>query len=58
MNNQIQEFARNTLKEGLRTGMIYSGAKNIQEMKKVKVGIVSATGQMEQRPHDLIGRYS
>ncbi|MFX1277200.1 MAG: IMP dehydrogenase [Promethearchaeota archaeon] len=48
----------NTLKEGLRTGMIYSGAKNIEEMKKVKVGIVSASGQVEQRPHDLIGRYS
>ena len=46
-----------TLTEGLRNGMIYAGAKNIEEMKKVKVGIVSNAGQVEQRPHDLLGRY-
>ena len=46
-----------TLKEGLRNGMIYAGAKNIDDMKKAKVGIVSNAGQLEQRPHDLLGRY-
>ena len=47
----------NSLKEGLRNGMIYAGASNITEMKKVKVGIVSNAGRIEQRPHDLLGRY-
>ena len=47
-----------TLKEGLRSGMIYAGAKNLNAMKKAKVGIVSHSGQIEQRPHDLMGRYS
>jgi len=47
----------NTLKEGLRSGMIYAGAKSLKEMKKAKVGIVSHSGQIEQRPHDLMGRY-
>lgn len=47
----------NTLKEGLRSGMIYAGAKNLKEMRKVKVGIVSHSGQIEQRPHNLMGRY-
>ncbi len=46
-----------TLKEGLRNGMIYAGANNISKMKKAKVGIVSNAGQIEQRPHDLMGRY-
>ncbi|MBN1802005.1 MAG: IMP dehydrogenase [Candidatus Lokiarchaeota archaeon] len=46
-----------TLKEGLRNGMIYAGANNISNMKKAKVGIISNAGQIEQRPHDLMGRY-
>ena len=46
-----------TLKEGLRSGMIYAGANSINQMKKVKVGIVSNAGQVEQRPHDLMSRY-
>ena len=44
-----------TLTEGLINGMIYAGAKNIQEMKKVELGIVTPIGQREQRPHDLLG---
>ena len=47
----------NSLKEGIRNGMIYAGANNISEMKKVIVGIVSNAGRIEQRPHDLLGRY-
>ena len=46
-----------TLKEGLINGMIYAGAKNIQDMKHVDIGIVSAVGQREQRPHDLLGKF-
>ena len=46
-----------SLKEGIRNGMIYAGARNISEMKKVNVGIVSNAGRIEQRPHDLLGRY-
>ncbi|MFX1398564.1 MAG: IMP dehydrogenase [Promethearchaeota archaeon] len=46
-----------TLKEGLKNGMVYAGADSIKNMKKAKVGIVSNAGQIEQRPHDLIGRY-
>lgn len=46
-----------TLKEGLSNGMIYAGAKNIQNMKKVRIGLVSSIGQTEQRPHDLLGKY-
>jgi hypothetical protein len=37
--------------------MIYAGAKNIEEMKKVKMGVVTAIGQTEQRTHDLLGKY-
>ena len=46
-----------TLREGLSHGMIYSGAKTIEGMKKAEIGIVSAVGQREQRPHDLFGKY-
>ncbi|MFX1490108.1 MAG: IMP dehydrogenase [Promethearchaeota archaeon] len=46
-----------TLKEGLANGMIYAGAKSIQDMKKVPLGIVSVVGQRETAPHDLIGKY-
>lgn len=46
-----------TLKEGLSDGMIYAGAKTMEEMKKVKVGIVTPFGQKEQKPHDLLGEY-
>jgi IMP dehydrogenase len=46
-----------TLKDGLSNGMIYAGAKNIEEMKRAEIGIVSAVGQQEQRPHDLLGKY-
>ena len=46
-----------SLKEGLLNGMIYSGAKNITEMKKAKIGIVSFSGQKESKPHDLLSRY-
>jgi len=46
-----------TLKEGLSNGMIYAGAKSIEEMKQVDIGVVSAVGQQEQRPHDLLGKY-
>ena len=46
-----------TLKEGLANGMIYAGAKSINEMKKVPLGIVSVVGQRETAPHDLIGKF-
>ncbi|KKM98760.1 hypothetical protein LCGC14_1154640 [marine sediment metagenome] len=46
-----------TLKEGLANGMIYAGAKSIEEMKKVPLGIVSVIGQRETAPHDLIGKF-
>jgi len=46
-----------TLKEGLANGMIYAGAKSIQDMKKVSVGIISIVGSRETQPHDLIGKY-
>ncbi|TFG02722.1 MAG: CBS domain-containing protein [Promethearchaeota archaeon] len=46
-----------TLEEGLTNGMIYAGAKTIQELKKVKIGIITSIGQTEQRPHDLLGRF-
>ncbi len=46
-----------SLKEGLINGMIYAGARNIKEMKKTKIGIVSSIGQREQRPHDLLGKH-
>lgn len=46
-----------TLTDGLKNGMIYSGAKNLAEMKKANIGVVSYAGQREARPHDLIGRY-
>ncbi|MBA7531350.1 Inosine-5'-monophosphate dehydrogenase [subsurface metagenome] len=46
-----------TLKEGLANGMIYAGAKSINDMKKVSLGIVSVVGQRETATHDLIGKY-
>lgn len=46
-----------TLTEGLENGMIYSGAQTIEEMKKVKIGLISAVGQLETAPHDLLGKY-
>jgi len=46
-----------TLKEGLVNGMIYAGARNIIHMKKSNLGIVTAIGQREQRPHDLLGKF-
>ena len=45
------------LKEGLLSGMVYSGAQNIEQMKKAKIGVVSFAGQLEGRPHDLMGKY-
>jgi IMP dehydrogenase len=46
-----------TIKEGLANGMIYAGAKSIQDMKEAPVGIVSIVGQRETQPHDLIGKF-
>ncbi|TFF97889.1 MAG: CBS domain-containing protein [Promethearchaeota archaeon] len=46
-----------TLTDGLSNGMIYAGAKSIEDMKQAEIGIVSAVGQQEQRPHDLLGKY-
>jgi len=46
-----------SLKEGLLNGMIYTGAKSIEEMKKAKIGIVSFSGQRESKPHNLLSRY-
>ena len=46
-----------TLKEGLKSGMIYVGARNIKDMKNANIGVVSYAGQRESRPHDLLGRF-
>ena len=46
-----------SLKEGLINGMIYAGAKSIEEMKSAKIGIVSPFGQKETQTHDLLGRF-
>lgn len=46
-----------SLKEGLLNGMVYAGAKNIQEMKKAKIGVVTTVGHRETRTHDLIGKF-
>ena len=46
-----------SLKEGLLNGMIYAGAKNIKEMRKAKIGVVSFSGQRESKPHNLLSRY-
>jgi IMP dehydrogenase len=46
-----------TLQDGLTSGMIYAGARTIKEMKKVKIGLVTAVGREEQKPHDLLGKY-
>jgi len=46
-----------SLQEGLKNGMIYAGAKTIQEMKKAEVGIITPFGQQETKTHDLLGKY-
>jgi len=46
-----------SLKEGLRNGMIYAGAKTISEMKNAEIGFISVVGYGEAKPHDLIGKY-
>ncbi|MFX1296593.1 MAG: IMP dehydrogenase, partial [Promethearchaeota archaeon] len=46
-----------TLKEGLANGMIYAGAQTLQKMRAAKMGVISAIGQTEARPHDLLGKY-
>ena len=46
-----------TLREGLANGMIYAGAQNLHDMRSVKMGVISAIGQSEARPHDLLGKY-
>ncbi len=43
-----------SLREGLINGMIYSGAKNLNDLKKVDIGIITPFGQQETRTHDLI----
>lgn len=40
--------------DGLKNGLIYGGAKNIQEAHKIQLGHISVAGQVEARPHDLI----
>jgi len=37
--------------------MIYAGAKNLDDMKKANIGIVTLTGQRETQTHDLIGKF-
>lgn len=46
-----------SLREGLTNGMIYAGAKTIEEMKNVDIGFISIVGHREASPHDLIGKY-
>jgi IMP dehydrogenase len=43
-----------SLTEGLINGMIYSGAKNLKEMKDVEIGIITPFGQQETKTHDLL----
>jgi len=37
--------------------MIYTGAQNLRNMRNAKMGVISAIGQAEARPHDLLGKY-
>jgi IMP dehydrogenase len=46
------------LTEGLKNGMIYGGAKNVQEAKKIQLRLITFSGKIEAGPHDLIGRQS
>ncbi len=43
-----------SLKEGLMNGMIYAGAKTIEEMKNADIGFISVVGYNEEKPHDLV----
>lgn len=43
-----------SLKEGLTNGMIYSGARTVQDMKNVDIGIITPFGQQETKTHNLI----
>lgn len=38
---------------GLRAGMGYTGAKNINELQKAKFIKISAAGVVESHPHDI-----
>jgi IMP dehydrogenase len=38
---------------GLRAGMGYCGAKNLQELRKAKFIKISAAGLRESHPHDI-----
>jgi len=38
---------------GLRAGMGYCGAKNLQELKQAKFIRISAAGLRESHPHDI-----
>ena len=38
---------------GLRAGMGYSGAKDIQTLKKAKFVKISSAGHRESHPHDI-----
>ncbi len=43
------------LEDGLKNGLIYGGAGNIQEAYKIQIGRVTPAGEREAKPHDLIG---
>ena len=43
-----------SLEEGLKNGLIYAGAKGINEAYKIKIGRISSAGVSESNVHDLI----
>lgn len=42
--------------DGLKNGLIYSGAKTVSEAKKIKLRQVSYAGKVESAAHSLLGR--
>ncbi|MCP4764091.1 MAG: IMP dehydrogenase [archaeon] len=42
--------------EGLKNGMIYCGAQNLEKAKQIRLKKVTLVGQIEGGPHDLISR--
>ncbi len=42
--------------EGLKNGLVYGGAKTIQEAKKIQIRKITHAGKIESRAHDLLSR--
>lgn len=44
------------LSEGLKNGMVYGGARNISEAKKIHLKRITVSGRIESGVHDLLSR--